>query len=146
MQELDVTLKGKRLAALDYGDARIGLAVCDELHIAVSTRPVIVNDSKVMSTLVQALLDSRVDVVFVGVPRLLHGETSATIEKIEKFILLLREHISQPVFETDEAFTTKRAKELMVASGKRKKQRQAKGAKDAVAAAIMLRDILDELL
>ena len=37
-------LEGRRIAALDVGMARIGVAVCDEMHIVVSTRPVILND------------------------------------------------------------------------------------------------------
>lgn len=145
MNVVNSELHGKRIAAFDYGDARIGMAVCDELHITVSTKPVIENNANVWDAILAALREYRVDVVFVGVPRLLHGESSATIEKIERFIDAFKVKTSIPVFETDESFTTKRAKELMVANGKKKKQRQAKGAKDAMAAAIMLQDILDEL-
>ena len=32
-------LKNKRLASIDFGLKRVGLAVCDPMHITVSTRP-----------------------------------------------------------------------------------------------------------
>lgn len=138
-------IRGKRLLALDYGDARIGVAVCDELHIVVSTRPVITNDDRMMATLLQRLIDDRIDVILVGVPRHHDDRTTPIIERIEAFIVAVRARCQQPVFDVDEAFSTQRARELMVANGMKKHRRQQKGTKDAVAAAVILRDVLQEL-
>ncbi|RPI68928.1 MAG: Holliday junction resolvase RuvX [Ignavibacteriae bacterium] len=137
-------IRGKRLLALDYGDARIGVAVCDELHIVVSTRPVINNDATMWDVLLRRLADDRIDVVIVGVPRKLDDTSSPIIERILAFIAELKQRTVRPVFDVDEAFTTQRARELMISSGTSKKRRSAKGTKDQVAAAIILQDVIDE--
>lgn len=139
-------IRGKRLLALDYGDARIGVAVCDELHIVVSTRPVINNDATMWDVLLRRLADDRIDVVIVGVPRKLDDTSSPIIERILAFINELKQRTDRPVYDVDEAFSTQRARELMISSGTSKKRRSAKGTKDQVAAAIILQDLLNETL
>lgn len=136
---------GKRLAAIDYGERRIGIAVCDELHIVVSTRPVILNDATMWKTLLDRLESDRIDVVLVGVPRKHDDTSSPIIERILGFIDELREKTTRPVFDVDEAFSTQHAKAFMLSGGMKKKKRQEKGQKDAIAAAIILRDFLAEL-
>ncbi|MBI2793204.1 MAG: Holliday junction resolvase RuvX [Ignavibacteria bacterium] len=138
-------LLGKRIAAIDYGEARIGVAVCDERHIVVSTRPVITNDEKVWEALASRMDTDRIDVVLVGVPRRLDDSSSDIIKHIEQFILELRRRIFLPVFEVDESFSTMKARELMLSVGVKKKRRSAKGTKDAMAAAVILSDVLEEL-
>lgn len=138
-------LIGKRLAAIDYGEARIGVAVCDELHIVVSTRPVITNDEKVWEVLALRMNTDRIDVILVGVPRKLDDSSSEIIKHIEQFISELRRRIILPVFEVDESFSTMKARELMLSVGVKKKRRAAKGTKDAMAAAVILSDVLEEL-
>lgn len=144
MSELSSVIRGKRLAALDYGEARIGVAVCDEMHIVVSTRPVINNDATMWDVLMRRLQDDRIEVVLVGVPRK-HDDTSTPIiESIERFITALRERTDRPVVEVDEAFSTQRAREQMLRAGTSKKRRSTKGTKDQIAAAIILQDVIDE--
>jgi RNase H-fold protein (predicted Holliday junction resolvase) len=48
------------------------------------------------------------------------------------------------VFTIDESFTSQRATETMIEIGKKKSTRSEKGQKDKIAAAIILRDFLDE--
>lgn len=144
MSELSPVIRGKRLAALDYGEARIGVAVCDEMHIVVSTRPVINNDATMWDVLMRRLQDDRIEVVLVGVPRK-HDDTSTPIiESIERFITALRVRTDRPVVEVDEAFSTQRAREQMLRAGTSKKRRSTKGTKDQIAAAIILQDVIDE--
>ena len=140
-----LAVSGKRLAALDYGEARIGVAVCDEMHIVVSTRPIIKNDSKMWDVLLERLDDDRIDVVLVGVPRRHDDATTAIIEKIITFIKELQHRTVRPVIEVDEAFSTQRAKEIMLKGNVRKKRRAQKGTKDVFAAAVILQDVLEEL-
>lgn len=140
------TLRGKRLAALDYGRARIGVAVCDEMHIVVSTRPVIMNDANVWTALQDRFRMERTEVIIVGIPkRVNEDEETDIIREIRVFIERLREHVTIPVIETDEAFSSKRAREMMFSSGMKKKRRREKGTKDQLAAAIMLGDVISEL-
>jgi putative Holliday junction resolvase len=141
---LNPDLHGKRIAALDFGLARIGMAVCDELHISVNTRPVVDNDDRMWEELMARLQADRVDVVLVGVPRRVDETSSPIIEHIERFIAELRQRTARTVIEVDESFSTKRAHELMRVTGVKKKRRATKGTKDAMAAAIILQDFLDE--
>lgn len=137
-------LQGKRVMALDYGKARIGVAVCDEMHIVVSTRPVIPNDDSVWQRLQERIEVDRIDIVAVGVPRRVDEEITEIIAEIERFILELRQRTELPVIEVDEAFSTQRAFDVMRTSGMRKKKRSTKGTKDQLAAAVILQDLLDE--
>lgn len=139
-----MTLRGKRIMALDYGDARIGVAVCDELQIVVSTRPVIPNDDTVWTSIERRIQDDRIDLIVVGVPRRHDDTSSPIIERCEQFIVHLRERCGKDVVEMDEAFSTQRARDIMRSSGMSKKRRQQKGVKDQVAAAVILRDFIEE--
>lgn len=140
-----MSLRSKRLCALDYGMRRIGMAVCDEMHIVVSTRAVVENTPDVIDRLLQQFASDRTEVVIVGVPRHHDGRITPIIETIERFVTELRIHTSLPVFEADEAFSTKEARSIMVATGVKKKKRQTKGVKDQVAAAVILRDVIEEV-
>lgn len=137
-------LKGKRIAALDFGLRRIGVAVCDEMHITVSTRPFILNDSAMWDSLKEMISKERVEVLVVGVPRHHDGRTTEIIETIERFLEELRQRVSIRVDEMDEAFSTQRAQQLLRDMGSSKKRRTQKGRKDEVAAAIILQDYLEE--
>ncbi|MBU3698521.1 MAG: Holliday junction resolvase RuvX [Candidatus Kapabacteria bacterium] len=131
--------------ALDYGQRRIGVAVCDEMHIIVSTRPVINNTPAVIDEVRSLLERERTQVLLVGVPRLHDERSTPIIQEIEQFIVNVRAALAIPVFEIDEAFSTKEARQIMLRSGMRQKKRQAKGVKDQVAAAVMLESVLEEV-
>lgn len=140
-----MSMRGRRLMALDYGKRRIGVAVCDEYHILVSTRPVIDNTSTVVADIEKLLMRERTEVLLVGVPRLHDERSTQIIQEIEQFIVSLRAAVSIPVHEIDEAFSTKQARQVMIQSGMKKKRRQTKGIKDQVAAAVMLESTLEEI-
>lgn len=139
------SLVNKRLCALDFGLRRIGMAVCDEMHIVVSTRPIIENTSDVFQKLTDCFAADRTEAVIVGVPRHHDDRITPIIETIEKFVTELRIHTSLPVYEADEAFSTKEARSIMIATGVKRKKRQTKGVKDQLAAAVILRDVIDEV-
>lgn len=139
-----MNIEKMRIAALDYGKARIGMAVCDEFHVTVNTRPIVENDSKMWDVLIGRLRTDRIDLVLVGVPHKLDGVVSPIVATILEFIVELRARITIPVVEVDESFSTSRAREIMVTTGMKKKRRATKGTKDALAAAVILRDFLEE--
>jgi len=138
-------VKGKRILALDYGNARIGVAVCDAMHIVVSTRPIIENQGNVITEVCNRIREERAEVVLVGVPMFHDERTSAMIDRIRQFIEELRTATSVLIVEVDEAFSTRRARQVMLQSGMSKKRRQQKGTKDVVAAAVILQDFLEDL-
>lgn len=138
-------LHGKRIMALDYGERRTGVAVCDELHIVVSSRPVIETNDTLIDNLVRQIESDRIQAVIVGVPEYHDGRITPIIEKILMFVQELRQRQPLPVITYDEAFSTRDARSVMIASGMKKKKRQTKGVKDQVAAAVILQRVLDEL-
>lgn len=140
-----ISLRGKRLCALDVGLKRIGVAVCDEMHIVISTRPVIENTPLAIDELRERCRVDRIDVLIIGVPRHHDERITPIIEAIQHFIERVRLDLRLPVLEADEAFSTKEARSIMISSGVKKKKRQAKGVKDQMAAAVILRDVLEEV-
>jgi len=140
----NVDIAGKRIMALDYGRARIGVAVCDPMHIVISTRTIIENRPPVEAAVAERIAYERAEVVLVGVPLLHDGRVTEMIEEIRAFVTRLRAMVSVPVVEVDEAFSTKAARSVMMSVGLSKKRRAEKGKKDVVAAAVMLRDFLEE--
>lgn len=137
-------IRGKRLMALDYGERRTGVAVCDEMHILVSSRPVLETNESIIQQVLLAVERERIEVLIVGVPMYHDGRVTPIIAAIERFVECLRETSPIPVVTADEAFSTKDARSIMVASGMKKKKRQTKGIKDQVAAAVILQRVLDE--
>lgn len=139
------SLRGKRLMALDFGMRRIGVAVCDELHILVSTRPVLDNTPQVLEILCRLVDRERCDALLIGVPRHHDDRTTPIIEAAEAFIGLVRSAVTIPVYEVDEAFSTQQARARMIGSGVKQKRRRQKGVKDQFAAAVILETVLEEL-
>lgn len=139
-----VEIAGKRIMAMDYGDARIGVAVCDDLHIVVSPRPIIPNNSQTLEAIKQRIDADRIDLVVIGVPRRHDDTITPIMERCLQFIAAVQEAVDVPVLEVDEAFSTARAREIMLSGGMSKKRRQQKGTKDVVAAAVILRDFIEE--
>ncbi len=137
---------GKRLLAIDYGRKRIGIAVCDELHITVSSRDLQQHDNSPLISKINNLAQrERVAAIIVGVPFRHDEETTPLIEEIEQFIKDAAEITCLPIIPFDESFSSKRAMQAMISSGIKKKQRAQKGNTDSAAAVIILRDFLQSL-
>ena len=139
-------LKNKRIVSIDYGLKRIGIAVCDQMHI--TTTPLKVIDKKkddFLEEILEILKKENAGAVVVGVPYRHDDVETDFIKEIKKFIDNLKSQILMNVFEFDESFSTVRATETMISIGSRKKKRAQKGEKDKIAAAIILRDFLNEL-
>ena len=139
-------LRGRRIGALDFGDARIGFAVCDPMHITCNPRGVFANDAGVIDAIRTAAEREELAALVVGRPFSSDGRTAPIEERIEEFVKHLREELPIPVIIFDESFSTRRAFDAMRAGGARRKKLRQKGRKDEVAAAVILRDFLDEVL
>lgn len=138
-------LKGKRIAAIDFGLKRVGLAVCDELHIVVSPRKVLDYTSpNFWNELKIFFEEERIGGVVVGVPVRSDGKETEMLAYLNRFINRLKSELRVPIYEYDESFSTVRAVNLMVEVGKKKQQRQRKENKDLISAAIILRDFIEE--
>ena len=139
-------IKGLRLAGIDFGLARLGVAVCDEYHVTVT--PVCVLDPREESfwtKLITLLTEKAVKALVIGLPIPQNNAQTELMDIIRNFGNELQSKTGLVVYYHDESFSSKRAAETMVSIGKKKKDRRTKGALDRVAAAVILRSFLEEI-
>ena len=131
-----------RILALDYGTARIGVAISDETGTIASPLCVVdVAEGRELGELAAIIERERVECVVVGLPRRLAGDEGPAAQAVRAFIAALSERLSVPVVTWDERMTTAQAERAMIAGGARREQRR--GRIDKVAAAVMLQSYLD---
>jgi len=140
-------LKNKRLAAIDFGLKRIGLAVCDPMHITVSTRPTLDYTSNDFWTeLLLFLNNEKIEAIVVGAPYNFNNKSSNILSKVMEFVKELKEKTTLEILLYDESYSSKKASSVMLEIGMKKKQRQKKGNADKIAAAVILREFLNEII
>ena len=145
-KELQKIIKNKRIAAIDFGLKRIGYAVCEEMHIVVSPRDCFQNEgNKTINLIAESLKNDKIDFLLIGLPLSFNNEKNNTKEHIIKFADKLKKIIEIPIEFRDEAFTSKKAVQTMVEIGKKKADRRKKENTDMIAAAIILREFLNDV-
>ena len=133
-----------QILAIDYGKARTGIAVTDDMQIIASGLTT-VETPKLVDFLNKYFSENNVDEVVIGLPTDLKGNMSDIETEIQKFILVFeKEFPDKKINRLDERFTSKMASFFISQSGKNKKQRQEKGLIDKVSATILLQNFLDQ--
>lgn len=130
-----------RILAIDYGRRRLGLAVSDELGVTAHTLPVIARTNRRMDMrrLREVVKEKRIEAILVGSPVHLSGAMSEMAEEAERFAARLKKELALPVELRDERLTSWQADQMS------KELVHGKDAPiDSVAAAILLREYLDE--
>lgn len=139
-------LKNKRIAAIDFGLKRVGLALCDEFHISISTKAVLdFQSEKFWEDILLFLKEENIAAIVVGYPIRNDGKESFFLKELDIFIENLKEKANLEVLIFDESYSSKRAVETMLQIGMKKKNRAKKGNIDKISAAIILRDFLQEM-
>ncbi|KUJ50202.1 Holliday junction resolvase RuvX [Chryseobacterium sp. JAH] len=133
-----------QILAIDYGKARCGLAVTDDMRIIASALKT-VETKFLMEFLKKYFNENKVEDIVVGLPTDLKGNLSEVETDILKFIESFKiEFPNIQVHRLDERFTSKMASFFISQSGKSKKQRQEKGLIDKVSATIILQNFLEQ--
>lgn len=133
-----------QILAIDYGKARTGIAVTDDLQIIASGLTT-VETPKLLDFLKQYFSENQVDEIVIGLPKDLRGNMSEIETEIQKFIAEFeRDFPHKKINRLDERFTSKMASFFISQSGKNKKQRQEKGLIDKVSATILLQNFLEQ--
>ncbi|WP_312824563.1 Holliday junction resolvase RuvX [Epilithonimonas sp.] len=133
-----------QILAIDYGKARTGIAVTDDLQIIASGLTT-VETPKLVDFLKKYFSENNVDEIVIGLPTDLKGNMSEIETEIQKFISVFeKEFPEKKINRLDERFTSKMASFFISQSGKNKKQRQEKGLIDKVSATILLQNFLDQ--
>ena len=106
-----------RILGIDYGDARIGLAITDELQITAQGLETVHhngNDKIFLRRLDEILEMYEVDTIVVGKPLNMNGTESERVEITKKFIHKLKCKYNKMKIETiDERLTTVAAHRTM---------------------------------
>jgi putative Holliday junction resolvase len=122
----------------------VGLALTDPLRIIASPYETLLissNDDAV-EQIREVIQREQVTEVVVGVPLRPGAEKSEQAKRVEVFIEVLKTRIDQPVFTIDESYSSVEAEESLHRMGK--KIGDDKGAVDRIAAAIILKQYLQE--
>lgn len=133
-----------RVAALDFGQARVGLAVTDELGLLAHPRPYL--DGKELAATLRTLgkmaRDEAWTHVVVGLPRNLDGSEGMAARRARRFADLVGTATGVTVELLDERLSTREAQARLTAQGLDGKQ--SKGRIDSASAAILLQTWLDQ--
>lgn len=134
-----------RVVAVDYGGRRCGMAWTDVLQI--SNNPLeTVNTEIFEDVLVEVIETGEVSDVVFGLPSHADGNLTKIGDRVIKIIDGLRQKYPSLQFHTiDEAFTSQRAVQHMLAIGMKKKKRRQKESVDQMSAVLILRDFLNKI-
>jgi len=130
---------------LDYGDKRIGVAVCDELGFTAQGLPTIIRKNKKHDWAILRNLVNHytVEKIVVGYPVKMDGSEGIQCEKVNRFKSLLEKTFRLPVEKWPETLSTKEAEEILINSGVRWEKR--KKMVDQLAASLILQSYLDSI-
>jgi len=131
-----------RIVGIDYGSKRVGLAVTDPLQI-IATPLVTVATTEVIAFLTDYDLREGIDAYVLGKPVSLQNTSTDATHLILEFEQVLRKKWpDKDVFLIDERYTSKMAKDALVAGGMKKKSRKDKMQVDKVSATLILQSYL----
>ena len=131
------------ILAVDYGDARTGVAVCDKNEILASPVAVIgEKDARTLAEKISRLAGERQAArIVVGLPRNMDGSEGFRAEACRAFAALVEEVSGVPTVLRDERLTTVSAHRALSDAGVFGKKR--KQTVDAVSAVMILQDYID---
>ncbi len=151
-----------RLMALDVGEVRIGVAVCDATGFLASPYTTIYvsrDEQHTWDTIQRLIEETEAEGIVIGLPISLDGAIHEQGQRVQAFAERLRPHIAIPFTFWDERLSTVEAQRLLAQRGQddgRIRQRRAGRQRtqtkrrreheiDALAAAVFLKDYLDHL-
>ena len=133
-----------RTIGIDYGRARVGVAVSDPLGIFASPLDT-VPSAKIIEYLQKYASTETIVRFVVGYPINLNGAPSEAAADVDKFLVNLQKHFPDtPVALEDERFTSVLAHRAMIDGGMKKSDRKDKNSVDKISAAIILQGYLDK--
>ncbi len=142
--------KETRFVGVDYGMARIGLAVSDPTKLIATPMETLKNEKKADKTAAKfvTVLDAymvkmncTIELLVIGMPLMMNGKRGLLADEVHHFVDQLKLLTSIPIILWDERLTTVQAeRSLLESSLTRKKRAQVV---DSVAAIIILQSYLD---
>ena len=132
---------GKALG-IDYGTKRTGIAITDAMQIIASGLTT-VSTNTLDAFIANIVLKENIECFVVGDPKNMDGKNTDSTGHVNSFVKRLQKLYPKTlVYQIDERFTTKIAKQSILASGIKKKGRRNKALVDEVSATIILQSYL----
>ncbi len=133
-----------RILAIDYGTKKTGLAVTDPLKIIASPLGT-VPTSELLAFLDKYFFTETVEMIVIGEVFQADGTAGRNQPLVQQLIVQLQQKYPKIIIKTiDERYTSKRAKEIILQSGVKKKKRQDKTLVDKISAVLILQDFMAE--
>jgi len=132
------------ILALDVGQARIGVATCDDAELLASPHSVVrrTSTAAAVDAITRIIAEATAEMVVVGLPISFDGKLHGQAQSVQAFGEKLRVRINLPLEYADETLSTWRAEEMLRESGVRPERIRERI--DAAAAAVILQDFLDQ--
>lgn len=131
------------ILGVDFGQARIGVAISDELRLLAHPVETIPASKEAIVRLKKIASEKNVDRIVVGIPRLMSGNLGTAAGHVMQFVDQLRKAVPCDVITWDERLTTVAAERALRDAGK--KTRDTRQYIDQVAAQFILQGYLDSL-
>jgi putative holliday junction resolvase len=134
-----------RILAIDYGLKRTGIAVTDPLQI-IATGLTTVDTPQLFVFLKKYFNDEIIEMVIIGEPKNWDDTDTHATPLVQAFVKRFKKDFpAMPIKMVDERYTSKMAKQTMIDSGLKKKDRQNKKLVDEIAATIILQEYMQRL-
>jgi putative Holliday junction resolvase len=133
----------RRILGIDFGHARIGVAVSDELGMLAHPVETIPARGDAAQRIAEIVREKNAERVVIGLPRHMNGSVGEAARDALAFAEKLRTVLSCEVVTWDERLTTMAANRALRDSGQ--KTRNSRGFVDQVAAQMILQGYLDGL-
>lgn len=134
-----------RVLGIDHGEARIGLALSDELGMLAHPLETVPGTDAAAAArhIADIVRERRVDTIVLGLPLRMDGSEGSAVEKVRRFrdLLVSRLPASTTIVESDERLTTVSAWEKLHAAGR--KEKNSRHLIDQAAAVEILQEYLD---
>ena len=136
-----------RIAGIDYGKTRIGLAVSDESRI-IATALETIQASKDPRETAKKIADAlssykKIDVIVIGLPLHMNGKESEMSQSVRAFATVLEDVIPVPIIFWDERLTSAGVEKMLKGIDMSRKKRAS--VSDALSAVSILQNYLDSL-
>ena len=131
-----------RIAAIDYGRVRVGLAISDETRFLARPLVCLQNTKQLSLLIVQELAKhGMVDAIVLGLPIQMNGKEGEMAQEVRKFAEELKKHTTLPIVFWDERLTSAQAdRTLREAEFSRKRRAELS---DTMSATVILQSYLD---
>jgi putative Holliday junction resolvase len=131
-----------RVLGVDFGTKRVGLALSDTLRITAIPHSTVPRADAVAEVM-NLVKEMDVGTIVVGLPTGLSGEEGMSASEARRLADELGSATGVDVVLVDERYTSRIAESSLLQTGMKRRQRREK--KDQVAAALILKDYLDNL-